>query len=211
MSSWAKHPHTLRRFWRNKQSSRKPKDLRFVFPNFDNRKTIPGDRRPPVRVQPLVTLRLPALLALALLANSASPQRDPEGVDSAPANGHTLCALDIHVTGFRNNTGTAGTLVFASPAGWPDKIAKTIAHDGFPIANRQAQLAFQLPAGRYAVVVIHDENSNMKLDRNFFGVPREGFGFSHNPRISFSAPSFQSAVVPVACPKAQFEIKLIYK
>lgn len=155
--------------------------------------------------------RLSALLALALLPLVASSERDPKGVYAAPANGQPLCALNVHVTGFRNNTGTAGSLVFATPAGWPDNVAKAIVHGGFPIANRQAQLAFQVPAGRYAIVVIHDENSNMKLDRNFFGVPREGFGFSHNPRVSFSAPSFQSAVIPVACPKAQFEIKLIYK
>jgi uncharacterized protein (DUF2141 family) len=151
------------------------------------------------------------LLALALLPLAASPQRDPKGVYTAPAHGQPLCTLNIHVTGFHNNTGTAGTLVFATPAGWPDNIAKTIVHGGFPIADHQAQLAFQLPAGRYAVVVIHDENSNMKLDRNFFGVPREGFGFSHNPRVSYSAPSFQSAVVPIACPATQVEIKLIYK
>jgi uncharacterized protein (DUF2141 family) len=51
----------------------------------------------------------------------------------------------------------------------------------------------------------------MKLDRNFFGIPREGFGFSNNPRVSFSTPSFQSAVIPVACPATQIEIKLTYK
>lgn len=158
-----------------------------------------------------MTLRLPALLALAFLSLTASPQRDPKGVYAAPSNRQPLCTLNIHVTGFRNNTGAAGALVFASPAGWPDNVTKTIVHGGFPIANRQARLAFQVPAGRYAVVVIHDENSNMKLDRNFFGVPREGFGFSSNPRVSFSAPSFQSAVVPLACPTTQIEIKLIYK
>jgi uncharacterized protein (DUF2141 family) len=82
---------------------------------------------------------------------------------------------------------------------------------GFPVANRQATEIFQVAPGRYGVVVIHDENSNMKLDRNFFGIPKEGFGFSHNPGVFWSAPSFQSAVVPVACPATQIEIRLIYK
>jgi uncharacterized protein (DUF2141 family) len=158
-----------------------------------------------------VTRCIAALLTLALLTATAAPQRDPRGLYSASSNGQPLCSLNIQVTGFRNNTGTAGSLVFPSPAGWPDNITKTIVHGGFPIANRQAQLQFQVPAGRYAVVVIHDENSNMKLDRNFFGIPREGFGFSNNPRVSFSTPSFQSAVIPVACPATQIEIKLTYK
>jgi uncharacterized protein (DUF2141 family) len=51
----------------------------------------------------------------------------------------------------------------------------------------------------------------MKLDRNFFGVPKEGFGFSNNPRVVVSAPSFQAASVAVRCPSTQVDIRLIYK
>jgi uncharacterized protein (DUF2141 family) len=51
----------------------------------------------------------------------------------------------------------------------------------------------------------------MKLDRNFFGIPKEGFGFSNNPRVVFVAPSFQAAVVAVSCPATQLDIRLIYK
>ncbi|HUB17127.1 MAG TPA: DUF2141 domain-containing protein [Acidobacteriaceae bacterium] len=148
-------------------------------------------------------------MATALLTNAIA--RDPRGVYSAPAPGQPLCALAIHAMGFRNDIGTAGSLVFASPAGWPDKVAKTIVHGGFPIVHREAQLTFQVPPGRYAAVVIHDENSNMKLDRNFLGIPQEGFGFSNNPRVLFSAPSFRSAEVTVACPATQLTVALVYK
>jgi uncharacterized protein (DUF2141 family) len=47
---------------------------------------------------------------------------------------------------------------------------------------------FKFHRGRYGGVSIHDENSNMKLDRNFFGISEEGFGFSNNPRAMLSAP-----------------------
>lgn len=150
-----------------------------------------------------------AILGLALAASTSA--RDPRGVYSAPAPGEPLCALHLHITGFRNNVGTAGGLVFATPAGWPGNVAKTIVHGGVPIDDRQAELTFQVPPGRYAAVVIHDENSNMKLDRNLFGVPKEGFGFSNNRGVVFSAPSFQSAEAAVACPATNLEIKLIYK
>ena len=43
-------------------------------------------------------------------------------------------------------------------------------------------LQFNLPAGNYAVQVMHDENENNKLDTNFMGMPIEGYGFSNNPR-----------------------------
>jgi uncharacterized protein (DUF2141 family) len=158
-----------------------------------------------------VTLRIAAFLMFPFLALSVRSQRDPRGHYSAPVPGQPLCTLQIHVTGFRDNSGTAGGVVFSSPAGWPDDRSKAIVQGGFPIADNQAVETFQVPPGRYGVVVIHDENSNMKLDRNFFGIPKEGFGFSGNPRVVLSAPSFQVASVPVKCPTTEIGIKLIYK
>jgi uncharacterized protein (DUF2141 family) len=146
-----------------------------------------------------------------MLLLAASPQRDPRGRYAAPSGGKPLCTLQLHVTGFRNNRGTAGSVIFASPAGWPNDRTKAIVRGGFPVAGREAQAKFQVPAGRYAAVVIHDENSNMKLDRNFFGIPKEGFGFSNNPRVATAAPSFRAAAVAVSCPATQFDIRLIYK
>lgn len=46
--------------------------------------------------------------------------------------------------------------------------------------------------GHYALSVLHDENGNSRLDRRL-GIPREGFGFSRNPRILFGPPSFAAA------------------
>jgi uncharacterized protein (DUF2141 family) len=161
-----------------------------------------------------VTPRKPALFLVLFLAfplTKTEPQRDPRGFYSASIPGQPLCTLQIHITGFRNNNGTAGGVVFNSPAGWPEDRSKAIVQGGFPIANSQATQIFQVPPGRYAAVVIHDENSNMKLDRNFLGIPKEGFGFSNNPRVIFSAPSFQAAEVPVTCPSSEIQIRLVYK
>jgi MipA family protein len=36
-----------------------------------------------------------------------------------------------------------------------------------------------VPAGDYALMVHHDENSNGKLDKNFIGIPREPVGFAN--------------------------------
>ena len=45
-------------------------------------------------------------------------------------------------------------------------------------------------AGEYAIRYFHDENSDGKLDKNLFGMPTEGYGFSNNPKINFGPPSF---------------------
>jgi uncharacterized protein (DUF2141 family) len=68
-----------------------------------------------------------------------------------------------------------------------------------------------VPPGDYGVVVIHDENMNQKLDRNLFGIPKEGFGFANNPKVRLSAPAFQAAKLHVACPVTNTTIHLIYK
>jgi len=154
-------------------------------------------------------------MATLMLAACASPAqqawRDPSGNYAAPAPGRPLCTLKIHVTGFRNEKGQAGGAVYASPEGWPEDTKLAAVHGGFSIANGEAMEIFQLPAGRYGVVVIHDENRNHKLDRNFLGIPKEGFGFANNPHVALSAPSFQTASVEVGCPATQIEIHLIYK
>jgi uncharacterized protein (DUF2141 family) len=50
-----------------------------------------------------------------------------------------------------------------------------------------------LPPGEYAVQAYHDGNQNHQVDRNILGLPTEEVGFSKNPPIRFSAPSFKSA------------------
>jgi uncharacterized protein (DUF2141 family) len=48
-----------------------------------------------------------------------------------------------------------------------------------------------LPIGVYAISLYHDENSDNKCNRNFLGIPKEGYGFSNNVKPKFSAPSFE--------------------
>lgn len=50
-----------------------------------------------------------------------------------------------------------------------------------------------LPAGKYAFSIIHDENGNNELDTKFMGIPKEGFGFSNNAMGMFGPPDFKKA------------------
>jgi uncharacterized protein (DUF2141 family) len=77
---------------------------------------------------------------------------------------------------------------------------------------RQATAVWEnLPPGDYGVAAIHDENSNAKLDRNFFGIPKEGFGFANNPHVGLGPPAFRLAVMHVHCPVTETTIHLQYK
>jgi uncharacterized protein (DUF2141 family) len=124
------------------------------------------------------------------------------------------CKLVVHVSGFRNTKGVAGATLFKSPDGWPENNEKALMHGPFPIdpATKTSTVTFSdLAPGTYAFAVIHDENENHKLDRNFLGIPKEGFGFANNPHVMLTAPSFDAASVKVGCPVTEISVTLQYK
>lgn len=129
-------------------------------------------------------------------------------------NSGTGCTLRIHVDGLRNSAGVVGAAIFRSADGWPEDMNKSFHHWPTPIeaGSRQVTAVIEdVPPGEYGVVTIHDENKNRKLDRNFIGIPKEGFGFANNPHVGLSAPAFAMAMVHVSCPVTETNIHIIYK
>jgi uncharacterized protein (DUF2141 family) len=150
-------------------------------------------------------LLMVSVLPVALASDPAAPQAAPA------AQG---CTLRIHVDGLRNSVGVVGTAIFRSPDGWPEDMGKSFRHGPTAIAPGERQTTAvwdNLQPGDYAVVAIHDENKNHKLDRNIFGWPKEGFGFANNPHVVLSAPPFKEAAVHVTCPETETNIHIIYK
>ncbi len=122
----------------------------------------------------------------ALLASTAAARAVP---DPAPRY-----SLTIIVEGVADSRGVVGVLVFDSPRGWPQDFSAAFRAQAAPARNPVTELTVSdLPAAEYAVVVLHDVNSNKKLDRNWFGMPKEQWGMSNNPRRVLSAPSFDQA------------------
>ncbi|MDR0605111.1 MAG: DUF2141 domain-containing protein [Bacteroidales bacterium] len=59
------------------------------------------------------------------------------------------------------------------------------------ISNKIETCVFDdLKEGKYAISVYQDLNKNGKLDKNFFGIPTEKYGFSNNPK-SRKVPEFK--------------------
>jgi uncharacterized protein (DUF2141 family) len=117
---------------------------------------------------------------------------------TAGAAGARATDLDIQIQGLRNTSGTIHLCLSRSPAHFPDcagepgMISRTVR------AADAAHIRIQnVPPGDYAVSVIHDENGNGRLDK-FVGIPREGFGFSRNPRLRMGPPGFEQCRFPVA-------------
>jgi len=66
-----------------------------------------------------------------------------------------------------------------------------------------------VPAGRYAISLLHDENGNGKADMTLF-LPKEGFGFSRDAPVRMGPPSFNSAAFVVGDTAIQQTIRMRY-
>jgi uncharacterized protein (DUF2141 family) len=76
--------------------------------------------------------------------------------------------------------------------------------------GKQSTVFTQLVPGRYAVIVIHDENDNGRLDDNFLGMPAEGYGFGNDAQGFFGAPSFDAAAIDLDKADASISVTLLY-
>ena len=63
--------------------------------------------------------------------------------------------------------------------------------------------------GTYAIALVHDENANDKMDLALF-LPKEGFGFSRNPKIGMGPPKFKSAQFTVGADDVSYAVKMKY-
>ena len=66
------------------------------------------------------------------------------------------------------------------------------------VGTGTATYTFELPNGTYAIGIFVDTNYNNEIDRNFFGLPNEQYGFSNDAKGSFGPPSFKDASFTVS-------------
>jgi len=66
-----------------------------------------------------------------------------------------------------------------------------------------------LAPGTYALGVIHDEDNNGRLN-TFVGIPREGFGFSRNPRLRMGPPRYEDVRFTVGTGRMTSIVRMTY-
>ena len=109
-------------------------------------------------------------------------------------------SLTIEVKNLRSEKGVVQFVLYNKDGSIPDedyenyyKIVKG------EIVNGSSTITFKnIPSGKYAVNILHDENKNGKIDKGFI-LPIEGIGFSNFRSIGLTnRPNFS---------KASFELK----
>ncbi|WP_339649611.1 DUF2141 domain-containing protein [uncultured Salegentibacter sp.] len=122
-------------------------------------------------------------------------------------------SLTVTVEGLRNSKGVVQFALYNSDGTIPDeKFENYYRIKTSEINKNRAVISFsELPQGRYAINILHDENENGKIDKKFLlPLPKEGIGFSNyesiglNNRPNFTRTSF------LLNKNSTKEIKIIY-
>lgn len=110
----------------------------------------------------------------------------------APVDADGLVTIVANVTELRSDRGEVSAGLYASRQGWPDH-GTSIENCRARPRGRRATCTFRAAPGVYAIGLMHDEDGDRVFDRNFLGLPEEGYGFSNNPGTGLSGPSWESS------------------
>jgi uncharacterized protein (DUF2141 family) len=127
------------------------------------------------------------------------------GLWDTPQTGNLVISIEadvkkrgnIHVAVFQNET------AFTKKSG--GVFEKVLPYSG---RDKYSLEVSALAYGRYAVAVFQDLNGNGRLDANTLGIPTEPYGFSNNPKVKWSAPTFDETAVSLKSPSISLSIAM---
>jgi uncharacterized protein (DUF2141 family) len=103
-------------------------------------------------------------------------------------------SLNVSVHGLRENIGQLMVFVYDNADAFPTKRDKAFRLKKIPVTASPMAISFDnVPPGTYGIAVYHDENNNDKMDRHWYGPPKEGYGASNDAQGTFGPPSFDDA------------------
>ena len=141
------------------------------------------------------------MILLALLCLIPFAYADPD----------ETCSLTVIVNGLRSSKGVVQFMLYNKDGTIPDKECENYYKiQTAKIDEGASSTVFDnLPKGRYAVNVLHDENMNGKIDRGFI-LPVEGIGFTNYTSIGLAnRPNFLKASFDLTS-DATKSIQIIY-
>lgn len=100
--------------------------------------------------------------------------------------------LTINVTNLTTTEGTVMVQIMQGEAqfnGEEPSIASMMSR----ATDEEMTFSTRLPAGEYAIRVMHDINNNGEMDSNFVGMPTEPWAMSNNAKGNFGPPRWEEA------------------
>lgn len=119
--------------------------------------------------------------------------------------------LTVKVRDLRNSKGVVQFALYNTEDSFPDEHYKKYYRKlTAKIANNTSTVTFEnLPVGRYAVHVLHDEDGDGKIHKGII-LPKEGIGFSNFQSLKITnRPNFNKAAFDLDSQKS-IEVDVIY-
>ncbi len=107
------------------------------------------------------------------------------------AMSYSQIKLTVEVHELRNNQGVV-SIELINEKGEPLKGLTQNITDG------KCVFVFDLPGpGKFGFRYFHDENRNKKIDLNFLGIPKEGYGYSAFESGAFLPPNYKKTLLNI--------------
>lgn len=115
--------------------------------------------------------------------------------------------LTVNITGVESEKGQLVVSIWPNEQAWKEK--QPLNRDAVPLINGGGTWKGEnLAAGTYAVTVYHDKNSNKKMDRHWYGPPKEKGAASNGAKAqTFGPPKWEDMKFELSGAEQTVEIK----
>jgi len=155
--------------------------------------------------------RLCSFLLAGLLACGCGGTKGRPAAAPAVPPGQGSTVIQVVASGLQHQQGRFRMALFAAAEGFPEHAEKSL-HWGYAaMQGSQGSMYFEpVAAGVYAVAVFHDEDGDGKMDKDWLGRPKEGWGVSRDAEGTFGPPSFEDAAFATAGDTMTVRVRMRY-
>lgn len=102
--------------------------------------------------------------------------------------------INLSITNLESSDGQVILGIYKDQASFDKEKAAIVKefYKGSNVKNGTLQVSFSLTPGVWGITLLDDTNYDSKMNYNWIGMPKEGFGFSNNYHTGFSKPKFSS-------------------
>lgn len=154
----------------------------------------------------LTTMMLATALAFAVAGRPGTALADTPSLCTREAGNITL-----RVSGVQSSSGLITAVLYGDN---PDDFlvrGRRLQRVRVPATGGTTELCMSVEEpGTYAIGLYHDENGNRRFDKNWVGIPAEGFGFSLNPGIGLGPPDLIEAAFEAGQQGVVLDIEMNY-
>jgi uncharacterized protein (DUF2141 family) len=136
----------------------------------------------------------------------------PTRIDKVTNPGYQEEGIELIISNIRNRTGIIRIGMYNSDKGYPDNpaVSFSLAKDTLVSGKLRLFIPIKQP-GIFGISILDDENENGKMDYRFVIIPREGYGFSNNPKVtSRKAPPFNETRFNYQGGRIQISVEMNY-